>query len=169
MKEYGPLTWKQKADNPSEWAGFTIHMMLYLLYLVSMTCLLRYDEALCITWADVVFQVKDPQMQNHWIDATPELFLNISKSRFKTEDFCICLNLPFRKTHQYGGIALFYLYAQPNRPWMCLLHAFALWWILAQKQVHNLDDYVFREKIGTDGFSVNPTDAMTAEAFLECF
>ncbi|KIJ15217.1 hypothetical protein PAXINDRAFT_77647, partial [Paxillus involutus ATCC 200175] len=143
MKEYGPLTQKQKADNPSEWAGFTICMMLYLLYLVSMTCLLRYDEALRITWADV--------------------------SRFKAEDFRICLNLPFRKTHQYGGIAPFYLYAQPNRPWMCLLRAFALWWILAQKQVHNLDGYVFRKKIGTDGFSVNPTDAMTAEAFLECF
>jgi hypothetical protein len=106
MKEYGPLTQKQKADNPSEWAGFTICMMLYLLYLVSMTCLLRYDEALRITWADVVFQVKDPQIQNHWIDATPELFLNISKSRFKAEDFRICLNLPFRKTHQYGGMVV---------------------------------------------------------------
>ncbi|KAG6373557.1 hypothetical protein JVT61DRAFT_6200 [Boletus reticuloceps] len=45
-KEYGPTPQKRKAENPSEWAGQRIRRMLYLLYLVSMLCLLRFDEAL---------------------------------------------------------------------------------------------------------------------------
>jgi len=49
-------------------------MMLYLLYLPSMLCLLHYDEALWITWADVTFQVQDLLIKNHWLDVTPELF-----------------------------------------------------------------------------------------------
>ena len=103
-QEYGPTTRKQKAENPAEWAGFVIRKMLHLLYLVSMTCLLRYDEALRITWTDVVFQVKDSSMENHWLNASPEAFLKIEMGRLKPEDFRIQLNLPFRKTHQYGGM-----------------------------------------------------------------
>ena len=45
-KEYGPMLQKHKAENPSEWAGQWIRMMLYLLYIVSMLCLLRFDKAL---------------------------------------------------------------------------------------------------------------------------
>jgi len=48
-------------------------MMLYLLYLVSFLYLLHFDEALRITWSDVTFQVKDPLLKDHWIDATPNL------------------------------------------------------------------------------------------------
>ncbi|KAF9232246.1 hypothetical protein BU15DRAFT_90696 [Melanogaster broomeanus] len=135
QKDFGPTTRQQKADDPTEWAGFNIRMMLYLLYLVSMTCLLRYDEALRMTWADVAFQNPRPT------------------------DFRVKLNLPFRKTHQYGDIAPFYLYGQPNRPWMCLVTAFAIWWNSRQK-VQNLDGFVFRKKIGTDS---------TSQSFLECF
>ncbi|KIJ07550.1 hypothetical protein PAXINDRAFT_90221, partial [Paxillus involutus ATCC 200175] len=139
-KEFGPVRRDRKAKNPSEWGGFYIRMMLYLLYLVSMLCLLRFDEALRITWSDVVFQ-----------------------------DFRIQLNLPFRKTHQYGGITPFYVYANRERPWMCLLQAFAIWWVLAQQRNEHLDGFVFRKRIGADGTSVNPTDGMSSETFLECF
>jgi hypothetical protein len=59
-----------------------------------------------------------------------------------------------------SGIAPFYLYAQCDRPWMCLLHAFAIWWILLQEKIQNLDGLVFRKRIGTDSISVDPTDAL---------
>ena len=100
-KEYGPMSRKHKAENPSEWAGQRIRMMLYLLYIVSMLCLLRFDEALRITWADVVFQIKDLSVKNHWQNITPEFFAQGGKLR--PEHFHIQLNLPFHKTHQYGG------------------------------------------------------------------
>lgn len=100
-KEFGPTSRKRKAENPAEWAGLRIRMMLYLLYLVSMLCLLRFDEALQITWADVIFQVKDPVVEGHWHNAAPELFAEGAKRQ--PEDFRVLLNLPFRKTHQYGG------------------------------------------------------------------
>jgi hypothetical protein len=87
QQEYGPTTRKWKAENPAEWAGFVVRKMLYLLYLVSMTCLLRYDEALRITWTDVVFQVKDPSMENHWLNASSEAFLGIEMGKMKPEDF----------------------------------------------------------------------------------
>ncbi|KAF8417535.1 hypothetical protein L210DRAFT_3660271 [Boletus edulis BED1] len=149
-KEYGPTPRKRKAENPSEWAGQRIRKMLYLLYLVSMLCLLRFDEVLRITWADVVFQVRDLSVSNHWQNTTPERL-----AKLRPEHFRIQLNLPFRKTHQYGGIAPFYLYADQQRPWMCPLRAFAIWWIIAQQQNEQLDGFVFRKR--------------TSAAFLECF
>jgi hypothetical protein len=102
QKDFGPTTRQQKVDDPTEWAGFRIRMMLYLLYLVSMTCLLRYDEALRMTWTDVVFQVKDPLVENNWLDTSPDVLLLYMKNPRPT-DFRVKLNLPFRKTHQYGG------------------------------------------------------------------
>ncbi|KAG1816033.1 uncharacterized protein BJ212DRAFT_1447060 [Suillus subaureus] len=138
-KEYGPTSCKRKAENPAEWAGFMIHSMLLLLYLVSMICLLHYDKALQITWADITFQVKDK------------------------------LKLPFRKTHQYRGIAPFYIYADEQCPWMCLVQTFAVWWMLARERCKNLDGFIFQKKIGTDSVSVNLTDGMTSNAFLKCF
>ncbi|KAG2052049.1 hypothetical protein BDR06DRAFT_888684, partial [Suillus hirtellus] len=128
-----------------EWAGFVIRSMLLLLYLVSMICLLCYDEALWITWGDITFQ------------------------GFRPADFHVRLKLPFRKTRQYGGIAPFYVYADEQCPWMCLVRTFAVWWMLARERCENLDGFVFRKKIGTDSISVNPTDGMTSDAFLECF
>ncbi|KAG1785018.1 uncharacterized protein HD556DRAFT_1451182 [Suillus plorans] len=166
-KEFGPISRKRKAENPSEWAGFLLRMMLYLLYLLSMLCLLRYDEALRITWADVTFQVQDLLIKNHWLDATPELFT--SQVRYQPTQFRVKLELPFRKTHQYGGIAPFYIYADPDRPWMCLLRAFAIWWLLAHERHEDLNGFIFRKKIGVDGISVSPTDCMTSDSFLECF
>ncbi|KAG1858745.1 hypothetical protein DFJ58DRAFT_726529 [Suillus subalutaceus] len=166
-KEYGPTSRKRKAENPAEWAGFVIRSMLLLLYLVSMICLLRYDEALWITWADITFQVKDNSVKGNWLDASTELLLQ--GEGFRPADFHVRLELPFRKTHQYGGIAPFYVYADEQRPWMCLVRTFAVWWMLARERCENLDGFIFWKKIGTDSISVNPTDGMTSDAFLECF
>ncbi|KAG1887197.1 hypothetical protein F4604DRAFT_1571212 [Suillus subluteus] len=147
-KEYELTSRKRKAENPAEWAGFVICTMLLLLYLVSMICLLHYDEALQITWADVTFQ-----------DTT----------KLRPADFRVKLKLPFRKTHQYGGIAPFYVYPDEERLWMCLVRMFAVWWVLARERCENLDGFVFQKKIGTDSISVNPTDGMTSDSFVECF
>jgi hypothetical protein len=57
---------REKGENRNtEWAGQWIRTMLYLLYLISMLCLLRFDEALQITWADMVVQIKDLSVDNH--------------------------------------------------------------------------------------------------------
>ncbi|KAH9842321.1 uncharacterized protein C8Q71DRAFT_682538, partial [Rhodofomes roseus] len=37
---------KRKAEHPEDWAGYRVRQMLQLLYIVSMLCLLRFDEAL---------------------------------------------------------------------------------------------------------------------------
>ena len=44
---------KHKQDHLECLAGFGLQLMLMLLYTISMLCLLRYDEAIKITWADV--------------------------------------------------------------------------------------------------------------------
>jgi hypothetical protein len=80
-EELAPNSRKRKHDHPECWAGFGLRLMLMLLYVVSMLCLLRYDEALKITWADVHFEY-------------------ISNS---TNPYRLRLDLPFRKTHQNGG------------------------------------------------------------------
>lgn len=58
------------------------------------------------------------------------------------------------------GVAPFYVYVNTNRPWMCLLRALAVWWVLAQEQNNHLDGFVFRKRVGSDGISVNSTDGM---------
>ncbi|KAJ7150520.1 hypothetical protein C8R43DRAFT_1107428 [Mycena crocata] len=75
---YGSTSKKRRQEHPEDWAGHSVRMMLQLLYIVSMLCLLRYDEALRITWQDVHFET----LEN-----------NILRIR---------LDLPFRKTHQNG-------------------------------------------------------------------
>lgn len=76
---YGSTTKKRRQEHPEDWGGHSVRMMLQLLYIVSMLCLLRYDEALRITWQDVQFE---------------QLEHGVLRIR---------LDLPFRKTHQNGG------------------------------------------------------------------
>ncbi|GBE83361.1 hypothetical protein SCP_0504090 [Sparassis crispa] len=109
-----------------------------------MLCLLWYDEALRIMWSDVHLEMCD------------------GTSRVR-------LDLPFRKTAQNGGIAPFYLYLDTTRPWMCPVQAFAQWWVICRKLGIEPQGYVFRKRIGQDGVSVNAGDAMSNDAFLECF
>ncbi|KAG2152453.1 hypothetical protein BD769DRAFT_1624030 [Suillus cothurnatus] len=129
--EHVRISRKRKAEHPEDWGGFLIRMMLYLLYLVSFLCLLRFDEALRITWHDVKFQVKDP------------LLKVFNQGIFKGSDFRVRLMLPFRKT------ASTWWYV----PWMCPVRAFAVWWLLASQNNDHLDGYVFRKKVGSDGSS----------------
>ncbi|EPT03529.1 hypothetical protein FOMPIDRAFT_1116000, partial [Fomitopsis schrenkii] len=139
-----PITRKRKAENPEKWAGYRTRQMLQLLYTISMLCLLRYDEALRIMWTDL-----EPAVMNGV--------------------HCLRLNLPFRKTAQYGGIAPFYLYPDTERPWLCACTAYARWSALCREMGIKHEGYVFRKHIGYDGLSARPVDAMSSENFLECF
>jgi len=64
------------------------------------------------------------------------------------------------------GIAPFYLYANVHKPWMCPVCAFAIWWLLASQSDERLDGFVFRKKVGSDGVSINPMDAMVCQPDL---
>ncbi|KAJ7252839.1 hypothetical protein C8J57DRAFT_1437368 [Mycena rebaudengoi] len=124
---YGATSKKRRHEHPEVWAGHSVRMMLQLLYIVSMLCLLRYDEALRITWQDVRFE---------------QLEHGVLRIR---------LDLPFRKTHQNGGISPFFLYANPDRPWMCPVRAFAIMWQLAVANDGVPSGFIFRKK-STDSF-----------------
>ena len=78
---------KDEADADSDssvrrWAGYKVRQMLHTLYVTSMLCLLRYDEALRIQWHHVHFEQ----------DAKGRPIVR--------------LELPFRKTDQTGSTCL---------------------------------------------------------------
>jgi hypothetical protein len=79
-----------------EWGGAKLRMMLQCIYTIAFLCLLRFDEVLRIHMKDI--EVID-KVKGH-----------------------IKLVLPFRKTHQYGGIsvllALIYK-SQRSNPFIC--------------------------------------------------
>ena len=58
----------------------------------------------------------------------------------------------------FAGIAPFYLYACPEKPWMCPVRLFARWWILSDG---SKGGYVFRKKMG-NRFSANPFERMVS-------
>jgi integrase len=64
-----------------QWGGARLRMMLQCIYTIAFLCLLRFDEVLRIEFKDI--EVVD-KCKGH-----------------------IKLTLPFRKTHQYGGICKF--------------------------------------------------------------
>ncbi|KAF7791348.1 hypothetical protein EIP86_002362 [Pleurotus ostreatoroseus] len=104
LESLAPNPKKRKTEDASHWAGYQVRMMLHFLYVLSMLCLLRYDEALNIRWEDIS------------IGLTTEGV------------YFIRLDLPFRKTHQFGDIIPFYLYLTPDKPHMCAVLAFVRWW-----------------------------------------
>ncbi|KAJ6628421.1 hypothetical protein B0H10DRAFT_2160891 [Mycena sp. CBHHK59/15] len=124
---YGSTSKKRRHEHPEDWAGHSVRMMLQLLYIVSMLCLLRYDEALRITWQDVQLEQLEHGVLRVWLD------------------------LPFRKTHQNGGITPFYLYANPDKPWMLP------------------SGFIFRKKVGRNGWSIIPSEGMSTDSFMEYF
>ena len=81
MESLCPNPRKRQADSSSRarWAGYCVRAMLHFLYIISMLCLLRYDEALNIRWDD------------------------ITTGRDEHGVYFLRLNLPFRKTHQNGS------------------------------------------------------------------
>ncbi|KAG1896031.1 uncharacterized protein F5891DRAFT_1130407 [Suillus fuscotomentosus] len=102
-----------------------VRLMLQLMFVTAMLLLLQFEEVLHITWSDVQFEYYQPRQRR------------------------IRLMLPFRKTHQYGGIVPFFLYENPNKPWMCPVRAWAAWWHHCRHLGLNMNGYVFRKKNGT--------------------
>ncbi|KDQ61321.1 hypothetical protein JAAARDRAFT_32330 [Jaapia argillacea MUCL 33604] len=125
-----------------EWAGKSIRAMLFLFYILSFLCLLRSDETLRIKW--------------EWIECDTDATGN---PRIK-------LSLPFRKTHQTGGIAPFWLYGNPKKPWLCPVRALSNW-MLCNGNVPT--GYVFRSKQSAKTFSLRGDKMMSSASFMECF
>ncbi|KAI0347705.1 hypothetical protein BDW22DRAFT_11007 [Trametopsis cervina] len=129
----------------SSWAGYRVRMMLHCLYVVSMLCLLRYDEALNIRWEDVVF------------GKTPSGLLYVR------------ISLLVRKTHQNGDIAPFILYLNVDHPHLCAVTALARWWGLCGTMGMQRYGFVFRRRHGYDRLAYDAGDKMSSDAFLVCF
>ncbi|TDL15193.1 hypothetical protein BD410DRAFT_778284 [Rickenella mellea] len=138
-----PISRKEKEETPTLWAGPNVRLMLQLLYITAMLCLLRSDEVLRIRWSHVVFEPFNGS-------------------------FRIKITLPFRKTHQTGGIAPFYLYPNHAKPWMCPARAWSHWWTYMQAN-GGFAGLVFRRRVGHDRLSEHPEDALSPEAFMESF
>jgi len=73
-----PLNASDNIYIDQQWGGAKLRIMLQCIYAIAFLCLLRFDEVLRI-------ELKDIEI--------------IDKQRGE-----IKLTLPFRKTHQYGGI-----------------------------------------------------------------
>lgn len=140
-QEYGPMSKKRKQTSPEQWAGKDLRTMLHALYVVAFHCLLRSDEALRIEW--------------HWI--TYEEY-GEGKVRLRVK-------LPFRKTHQTGGmyfyatshsnigtkwlqgIAPFFLYPNPSKPHLCPVKAVSDWLLATVRFNPELKGFVFKRKM----------------------
>ncbi|EIM91542.1 DNA breaking-rejoining enzyme, partial [Stereum hirsutum FP-91666 SS1] len=140
--EYGPK--KRKQASSDQWAGKDLRIMLHALYVIAFHCLLRFDEALRIEW--------------HWIEWQE---YSPGKVRLKVK-------LPFRKTHQTGGIAPFYLYTNQAKPHLCPVKAVAEWLLVTHRYNPSLKGFVFKRKVGNK-FSENIEHQMSPGSFMECF
>jgi integrase len=85
-----PLNRLRSLENSedSQWGGARLRMMLQCIYTIAFLCLLRFDEVLRIELKDI--EVID---------------------KFKGH---IKLILPFRKTHQYGGMSHLSFFTSPE-------------------------------------------------------
>ncbi len=153
---------KRKGDHSTEWGGYKTRVMLEALYTTSMKCLLRFEEALRIQWADIDFVV----INGH---------------------NCVRLKLPFRKTHQLGGALLlscaptritdpsaseiypFLIYEDLDRPWMDPVAALAEWWILSGQMQLDRSGFVFRSRRhGSDEVSALAGARMVCPLMIRC-
>jgi hypothetical protein len=83
MYDFNQLLELKAADVALEpqWGTQALRRMFFCLYQLSFWCLLRYDEALRLCCKDVsIIQRSDAQ-----------------------KSLCLRVNVPFRKTEQYGG------------------------------------------------------------------
>jgi integrase len=81
-----PAGSKRKAEmtEAEKWGGEEVRTMLQPLYLIAFLCLLRFDEALRIQWSWIKLEkIQNPS--GKWMHM-------------------IRLEMPFRKTHQTGGM-----------------------------------------------------------------
>ncbi|KAA1471616.1 hypothetical protein DENSPDRAFT_894477 [Dentipellis sp. KUC8613] len=144
--DYSPVSRRAKEESPESWAGSNLREMLHALYLIAFFCLLRFDEALRIEW--------------HWITIEPV--------PGKPEKARIRLQLPYRKTHQTGGISPFILYGNSNKPWLDPVLAVCKWRMSTLSLGLPAEGFVFRRRFGSQ-VSDHFEKQMSDDSFLECF
>ncbi|KAJ7652342.1 DNA breaking-rejoining enzyme [Mycena polygramma] len=139
VSEIKPVT-RRNRNAPvdiNQWGGGRSRLMLHCVYVISFLCLLRFDEALKIQLQDI---------------------RRLTETSFE-------LNLPFRKTSQYGEIKPFVLHELPkDQAHLCPVRALTAW--LACSRITK--GYLFptitlRDQIG------DSSRPMKSEKFLEMF
>ncbi|KAH9481587.1 hypothetical protein JR316_0001127 [Psilocybe cubensis] len=136
IKPYAPGSRKEQDSN--HWGGGLARRALEAIYTIAFLCLLRSDEVLKIRREHIVYQMNPPGL---------------------------VLTLPFRKTHQHGGIKPFYLrLLAENEAHLCPVRAMANW--LDASEI--TDGYIFRKIASGDRPSADNIP-MTSEQFLELF
>lgn len=157
-----PMVKKRKAtdiDGPVppnyKWAGYCVRMMLHCLYTISLLCLLRYDEALNIRWEDVT--------AGFGTDGIPRIIINlyVRKTAQNGREYSIVFS-DSELIRSMLDIAPFYLYLDLDKPWMCAVSAFALWWQLAGEMGIQRHGYMFRKRCGYDRVSYDAADRMVS-------
>lgn len=61
-----------------------------------------------------------------------------------------------------AGILPFYLYPDPDRPHLCPVTAFTMWYHIVEQRFGSCSGYVFRKRVGNNGVSMDPNDAMVS-------
>ncbi|KLO05934.1 hypothetical protein SCHPADRAFT_838709 [Schizopora paradoxa] len=136
------------SEGKSTWAGCNVRMMLWFFYTISFLCLLRCDEALRIRWEDISVE--------EWLDDGEKSI------RLK-------VTLPFRKTHQTGGVLPFYLYPDRQRPHLCPVTAFCVWYNIVSTRFGSCTGYVFRKRTGKNGVSADSGESLSHASLMESF
>jgi len=131
-----------KRNDSLDWGNAHTRCMLHFCYLLMFWCLLRYDEALSLEFHQVQLRT----------DSIGILYLEVQ--------------LPFRKTHQTGDIAPFFLYRDDNA-YLCPIRAYLKWSALLLGLGETLRGPVFRKPYAGGVFAKD--NALKPGQFLDLF
>ncbi|KZV72098.1 hypothetical protein PENSPDRAFT_742880 [Peniophora sp. CONT] len=135
-----------RADDQPNWkATSTIRHQLNFIYIISFLCLLRFEEALRIEW--------------HWLTLEPDPDGLEGSLRLR-------LDIPWRKTHQTGNIAPFYLYEDLEKPWLDPILALSR--LIVDMEGKPLKGFVCRKRMNNGRPNDDPDAAMSSTSFLNC-
>ncbi|KAJ4501672.1 hypothetical protein C8R41DRAFT_912944 [Lentinula lateritia] len=133
-------TARNTPKNSQDWAGARARSLLDLGYSLAFCGLLRVDELLKIQLHDIEFE----EINGRWK---------------------LTLQLPFRKTSQFGAIKPFVWWIMPEEySHLCVVRAFARWIVISDIT----NGYLFR-KIHANDRIAEENEPMTSEQFLEMF
>ncbi|KAJ3901075.1 DNA breaking-rejoining enzyme [Lentinula edodes] len=133
-------TARNTPKNSQDWAGARARSLLDLGYSLAFCGLLRVDELLKIQLHDIEFE----EINGRWK---------------------LTLQLPFRKTSQFGAIKPFIWWMMPEEySHLCVVRAFARWIMVSDIT----NGYLFR-KIRANDRIAEENEPMTSEQFLEMF
>ncbi|KAJ3760308.1 DNA breaking-rejoining enzyme [Lentinula raphanica] len=139
-RNYGPTSRNNPDSKATDWGGPCARALLNLGYAIAFCGLLRVDELLKIQLHDIGFdRIGD--------------------------EYRLVLNLPLRKTSQFGDIKPFVFWKMPEEYiHLCVVDAYARWIVISGLT----SGFLFR-KIRANDRIADENEPMTSEKFLEMF